>query len=107
MPGAAIRDSGGQRSQKCYGRVAYWTAAWEFDKALKKWNVVYQEYKWDNPSSEKPRFQDNTAELADILLRTGGFADKIRCGNFGNIFRGAREILNGEKDLPLSIIINK
>lgn len=82
------------------GVVTYWTAAWEFDKTLTKWNVVYQEHKWDNPPAEKPRFQDNTAELADILLRIGEFADRTRCGNFGNIFRGAREILNGEKGIP-------
>ena len=60
------------------GVVTYWTAAWEFDKTLTKWNVVYQEHKWDNPPAEKPRFQDNTAELADILLRIGEFADRTR-----------------------------
>lgn len=82
------------------GQVTYWIAAWDFDKILKKWNVEYQEYKWDNPPSEKPRFQDNTAELADILLKIGEFAERIECGNFGNIFRSARDILNGKKEIP-------
>lgn len=82
------------------GLVTYWTAAWEFDQTLKKWNVEYQESKWDNPPSEKPRFRDNTAELADILLRIGEFADRIECGSFGEIFRNARDILIGKKEIP-------
>ena len=62
--------------------------------------MEYQEYQWENPPAEKPRFQNNTAELADILLRIGEFADRIECGSFGKIFRNAREILNGRKAIP-------
>lgn len=62
--------------------------------------MEYQEYQWENPPEEKPRFQNNTAELADILLRIGEFADRIECGSFGKIFRNAREILNGGKAIP-------
>ncbi len=62
--------------------------------------MEYQEYQWENPPAEKPRFQNNTAELADILLRIGEFADRIECGSFGKIFRNAREILNGGKAIP-------
>ena len=82
------------------GMVTSWMAGWEYDKTLKKWNVEYQEYQWDNPPAEKPRFQNNTAEFADILLRIGEFADRIGCGSFGKIFRNAREILDGGKEIP-------
>lgn len=53
------------------GMVTSWMAVWEYDKTLKKWNVGYQEYQWENPPAEKPRFKNNTVEFADILLRTG------------------------------------
>lgn len=62
--------------------------------------MEYQEYQWENPPAEKPRFQNNTAEFADILLRIGEFADRIGCGSFGKIFRNVREILNGGKAIP-------
>lgn len=82
------------------GMVTSWAAVWEYDKALRKWNVEYQESKWDNPPAGKPRFQNNAAEFADILLQIGEFADRIECGSFGKIFRNAREILDGRKEIP-------
>ena len=82
------------------GLVTCWTALWEFEKTLKKWNVEYRECKWDSPPPEKPHFQNNAAELADILLRIGEFAERIECGNFADIFRNARDILKGIREIP-------
>ena len=82
------------------GLVTYWTAAWEYDRTLSKWNVAYRECKWNNAPSEKPRFQDNTEELADILLRIGDFADRIECGYFGKLFHSACDILWGKAEIP-------
>lgn len=62
--------------------------------------MEYQEYQWENPPAEKPRFQNNTAEFVDILRWIGEFADRIGCGSSGKIFRNAREIVDGGKEIP-------
>lgn len=80
--------------------VTYWMVTWEFDKSLKKWNIKYQEYKWDNPPSTMPQFDNNRKEFGDILLRIGEFADQIDFKNFGDIFRNAYDILNGKSEIP-------
>lgn len=80
--------------------VTYWTAAWEFDRAIKKWNVKYQEHEWDNAPSDPPQFKDNAHELEDILVRISEFADLIGSKGFGNVFRNARGILRGESEIP-------
>ena len=80
--------------------VTYWIATWEFDKDQKKWNVVYQEYQWDNPPSTMSQFENNSKEFKDILLRIGEFADQIEFKNFGDIFRNAYDILSGKSEIP-------
>lgn len=82
------------------GTVTYWTAVWEFDSFLRKWNVAYRESRWEGAPSRKPYFRDNTAELLDILQRIGEFADEIGCSNFGDIFRNAQDILSGKEEIP-------
>ena len=82
------------------GTVTHWFAAWKFEQPVRKWNVEYQEYKWDNPPARVPRFENNTEEFVDILSRIAGFADEIECKNFGDIFRRASGILNGKSELP-------
>ncbi len=80
--------------------VTYWIATWEFEQSLKKWNVEYQEYQWDNPPAKAPQFENNRKEFEDILLRISEFADQIEFKNFGDIFRNARNILSGNSEIP-------
>lgn len=82
------------------GAVTYWTAVWEFDSILRKWNVGYRENRWKEPPAGKPRFRDNTAEFLDVLLRIGEFAEEIECGDFAGIFRNAWAILSGREEIP-------
>lgn len=82
------------------GQVTYWTAAWEFDREIKKWNVKYQEHKWNSVPSEPLRFEDNACELEDILVRISEFADLIGFQGFGNTFRNALGVLRGECGIP-------
>lgn len=80
--------------------VTYWIATWEFEDIWREWNVEYQEYKWDDPPSTMPQFENNSKEFGDILLRIGEFADQIGSENFGAIFRDAYDILNGKSEIP-------
>lgn len=80
--------------------VTYWIATWEFEKSQQKWNVEYQEYKWDDPPSIMPQFENNIKEFRDILLRMDEFANQIGFKNFGDIFRNAYDILSGKSEIP-------
>lgn len=80
--------------------VTYWIATWEFDRSQQKWNVEYQEYKWDNPPPITPQFENNIKEFREILLKIGAFADQIEFKNFGDIFRNAYDILSGKSEIP-------
>lgn len=80
--------------------VTYWIATWKFEESQQKWNVTYQEYKWDNPPSEAPQFENNRKEFMDILLRIGEFADQIEFTYFGDIFRNAHDVLSGKSEIP-------
>ena len=79
----------------CYFRdnlVTYFIPKWE--SGDNGWNVIYREYKWDNPPKEKPKFFDNTEDFKNILRRIATFADKIEFQNFTNIFTKAFDILD-------------
>lgn len=80
--------------------VTYWIATWKFEKELQKWNVEYQEYKWDNAPSKTPQFKNNIKEFMDILLRIGEFANQIEFKSFGDLFRNAHDILSGKSEIP-------
>lgn len=80
--------------------ITYWVAAWKFDKSLQKWNIEYQECKWDNPPLIMPQFRNNINAFGDILLRIGEFADRIGYKAFGDTFRNAYDILNGKSEIP-------
>lgn len=80
--------------------VTYWSSIWEVDNTQSKWNVKYQEYKWDNPPQEAPQFENNIREFKDILLRISEFANQIEAEFFGKIFRNAHDVLSGKCELP-------
>ena len=80
--------------------VSYWVAKWEFENTLRKWNITYQEYQWDNPPANPPQFDNNIEELKDILIKISAFADQIEFKEFGNIFRNAYDILSGVSEIP-------
>lgn len=82
------------------GSVTYWTAVWKFEQPVRKWDVEYQEYKWDDPPPDVPRFRNNKEEFMDVLQRIAAFADEIESKNFGDVFRRARDILDGKSELP-------
>ena len=82
------------------GPVTYWTAAWKFEKSIRKWNIEYQECKWDNPPPGVPRFRNNKDEFMDVLQRIAAFADEIESKNFGDVFRRAHDLLSGKSELP-------
>ena len=74
--------------------VTYFIPKWEyFDN---KWYITYTEHKCENPPKKKPKFSDNTEDFKNILSKIATLADKINFPNFGNTFRKAFNILNGE-----------
>ena len=83
------------------GTVTHWLASWRFDQPVRKWDVEYQEYKWDNPPPGIPRFRNNRGEFMDVLRRIAAFADEIDCKNFGDVFRRAYDILDGKRAIPV------
>lgn len=77
----------------CYFKnnlILYFTPKWK--KTSGGWNVIYTAHKYKNSINEKLKFYDNTEVLSKIAI----LADKINFSNFGNIFRKAFSILNGE-----------
>ena len=74
--------------------VTYFTPKWE--DYNNEWYIIYTEHEWEPPLKAKPKFYDNTEDFKDVLNRIAILADKIDFQNFGNIFRKAIDILNGE-----------
>ena len=82
----------------CYFKnnlILYFTPKWE--DYNNEWYIIYTEHEWEPPLKSKPKFYDNTEDFKDVLNRIAILADKIDFQNFGNIFRKAIDILNGEK----------
>ena len=79
----------------CYFKdnvVTYFIPKWE--SGDNGWNVIYREYKWDNPPKEKVQFEDNTEDFKNTLSKIATLADKIDFQNFTNIFTKAFDILD-------------
>lgn len=90
---------------KCFfesDEVTYFMPNWSFDNKLKMWNIEYIEPEWRNlpinPAKEPPRFSDNTTEFSKTLTEIAELADQIDEKYWADIFRSAREILNGNSD---------
>lgn len=90
---------------KCFfesGEITYFSPNWSFDNKLKMWNIEYIEPEWRNlpinPAKEPPRFSDNTTEFFKTLTEIAELADQIDEKYWADIFRSAREILNGNSD---------
>ncbi len=82
----------------CYFKnnlILYFTPKWE--DYNNEWYIIYTEHEWEPPLKAKPKFYDNTEDFKDVLNRIAILADKIDFQNFGNIFRKAISILNGEE----------
>ena len=75
--------------------VTYFTPKWE--DSNNEWHIIYTEHEWEPPLKAKPKFYDNTEDFKDVLNRIAILANKIDFQNFGNIFRKAISILNGEE----------
>lgn len=87
-----------QSSMFCFyenGDVTYFTAKWEFNKEKKLWDVVYQEYNWENHSHEIPHFENNTDSLKSVLLEIEKLAYSIKADFFAKRFHKAYECLCG------------
>ena len=81
----------------CYFKdnvVTYFIPKWE--SGDNGWNVIYREYKWDNPPKEKVQFEDNTEDFKNTLSKIATLADKIDFQNFANIFIEAYDMLDGK-----------
>ena len=82
----------------CYFKdnlVTYFIPKWEHKD--NGWNIIYREYKWENPPKEKPKFEDNTEDFKNTLSRIATLADKIDFQNFANIFTKAYDMLDGKE----------
>ena len=82
----------------CYFKdnvVTYFIPKWE--SGDNGWNVIYREYKWENPPKEKVQFEDNTEDFKNTLSKIATLADKIDFQNFANIFNYAFELLDEKK----------
>lgn len=77
------------------GQVTYFVAKWEFDSDKKGWNVVYQEYEWENPPEGKPQFQENTEEFKRVLHEIENLACLIGANEFAKLFHKAFIALEG------------
>ena len=82
----------------CYFKnnlILYFTPKWK--QISGGWNIIYTAHKYESSINGKLKFYDNTEDFKDTLNRIAILADKIDFQNFGNIFRKAIDILNGEK----------
>ena len=82
------------------GKVTYFTADWQFDASQKKWNILYLEHEWDNPTTNKPYFVINIDAFRDVLKSIKELAIKIECKSFATMFSKAITILDGSNDYP-------
>ena len=81
----------------CYFKnnlILYFTSKWK--KTSGGWNIIYTAHKYKNSINGKFKFYDNTEDFKNVLSKIATLADKINFSNFGNIFRKAFNILNGE-----------
>ena len=81
----------------CYFKnnlILYFTPKWK--ETSRGWNVIYTAKKYENFINGKLKFYDNTEDFKNVLSKIATLADKINFPNFGNTFRKAFNILNGE-----------
>ena len=81
----------------CYFKnnlILYFTPKWK--KISGGWNIIYTAHKYESSINGKLKFYDNTEDFKNVLSKIAILADKINFPNFGNIFRKAFNILNGE-----------
>ena len=81
----------------CYFKnnlILYFTPKWK--ETSRGWNVIYTAKKYENFINGKLKFYDNAEDFKNVLSKIATLADKINFPNFGNIFRKAFSILNGE-----------
>ena len=80
----------------CYFKnnlILYFTPKWK--QISGGWNI-YTAKKYENFINGKLKFYDNAEDFKNVLSKIATLADKINFPNFGNIFRKAFSILNGE-----------
>lgn len=86
----------------CYfknGEITSFAPIWEFDNNLEAWNIRYTENLQIIPYV-KPYYDDNTDALREVLIEIEDLAERIGCGGFAKRFELARNILDGEAELP-------
>lgn len=84
----------------CYfknGEITAFVPKWDFDQALKKWNILYTE-QLELVPFVKPHWDYNTNELREVLIEIEDLAERIDCGDFAKRFKLARDILDGEAE---------
>ncbi len=82
--------------------VTFFTSKWSFDKENHIWNIEFTEREWENPPSGNPRFPDNTDEFAGVLTDIAELAEKIDESFWADIFRKAKDILDGNSEYDRS-----
>ena len=83
------------------GSVTYFTSKWYFDNEKKHWDIEFFESEWENAPDKTPFFPDNTAALGTALSDIAELADKIEESGWADIFRQARDILDGGQKCEL------
>ena len=91
------------------GRVQYWIPSCDYYEDFEEWNISYTEYPWPDAPRERPAFPDNLNAFRSVLNEIELFADKIGEDDFSELFREARQTLDGEvpcdcQDSILSIL---
>ncbi len=84
------------------GLVTFFTSKWSFNKEIRMWNIEFTEREWENPPSGVPRFPDNTDEFAGVLTDIAELAEKIDESFWADIFRKAKDILDGNSECDKS-----
>lgn len=80
------------------GSVTYFVPTWSFHNKQKGWNILYQEYEWEEYPNGGLQFADNTAAFTEILNEIEKFANLIEVQYFGKVFRHSNDILNGKAE---------
>lgn len=68
---------------------------WEFDSTEKKWNILYTEYQWKNPSLLNTPFENNTESFKTVLAEIKELAITLESQFFAQCFDNAHRILSG------------
>lgn len=82
------------------GKVTFFAPNWRVNQLKNKWDVLYSEYKWSDPPSEKPLFENNTDSFREVLVSVREFAVKIGCEEFTDFFSSALNLLDGSDEYP-------